>query len=789
MVKADGTFKTWKFSAKNVHDVAYTFDPTYRIGEAHWGNIRCIALVQEPHAAGWMNAARYAAKVIETNSYNIGMYAYPKMIAADAQDGMEYPMLTLDGGYDPGFRSLFIHEMSHNWFFGMVGTNETYRAFMDEGFTQFFTCDTWESIEGRYDIQYKTKSEYVNHYTRAVKARESEVFSGYFNSVNKGEEATLNTHSDGFNGAIRFGGGYGQVYSKTAVMLYNLKYTLGDSLFVRAIQNYFDQWKICHPYPEDFRNSIIQFTKVDLNWFFDEWLETAKTVDYAVKKVKKVGNSNDYKITFERKGMQMPIDFTVFSKDSAEKSFHIPNTWFVKKTSATVLPRWIGWDNVQKTYTATVTVPGGIERVVIDTTNRLADINMIDNASNKNISVGFDSKIWNSPDRTHYEMFVRPGVWYNGYDGVKVGAHVNGNYLNYKHIFDATLWFNSGLGQGNLDAHTAINNHDAVSILVNYKTATDKFMKKSNFYASARELDGLSSALLGFEKRSNNDKNRLYMQVKSMLRDVDNDLNYLVYKNEWQLHKLNNSLTVGLDHNYSYKKGTGLITLALRTPALFSDYDYTFLTFSCVNKNTLGKINLNTRFFAQYGTGKNIPFESQLYVAGANPEELMDNKYTRSMGIFTPFNFGNVTNNFAAGGGLNLRGYMGYVLAEIDKDGNQKKNYKGTTGASFSAELEFGKLIGLKKAFIQNTFLIVPYLFGDAGIINNNAPADVITFTDNVIADAGLGTAITIQKWWKLQTVKPLTIRVDFPVFINRCPYAETDNIQFRWMIGVNRAF
>ena len=48
------------------------------------------------------------------------------------------------------------------------------------------------------------------------------------------------------------------------------------------IMKYFETWKIVHPYTEDFRNSIIQFTKVDLNWFFDQWLETEKRIDYGV---------------------------------------------------------------------------------------------------------------------------------------------------------------------------------------------------------------------------------------------------------------------------------------------------------------------------------------------------------------------------------------------------------------------------------------------------------------------------------------------------------------------------
>ncbi|MCD6066603.1 MAG: hypothetical protein K0S33_1429 [Bacteroidetes bacterium] len=787
MVKPDGTTKTWKFSALNVHDVAYTFDPTYRIGEAHYGNIRCIALVQESHAAGWQNAAKYVAKIIETNSKNIGMYGYPKMISADAQDGMEYPMIALNGGYDPDFRGLFIHELSHNWFFGMVGSNETYRACMDEGFTQFYTADTWENIEGKYDITYPSKSKYVNNYTKPSIVRETDAFWGYYRSVINGEEVTLNTHSDGFNGGIRHGGGYSQVYTKTATMLYNLKYVLGDSLFVVAMKNYFNQWKFCHPYPEDFRNSVTATSKADLNWFFDQWMETTKTIDYAVTKIKHVRKTNDYEITFKRKGrMQMPIDFTVFSKDSSNKSFYIPNTWFEKSTKSTVLPRWIGWDKVKTSYTATVTIPGGIERVEIDTSHRMADINMVNNSSNKKVTFNFDSKIYNLPDRNNYEMFVRPALWYNGLDGIKLGAHANGSYLGYKNTFDATVWLSLGYGQSYLE-NEHINDHDFVSFLVNYRTPTDKFMK-TWFSASLRELDGLSSGWVGFEKKSNNEKYRFFVQLKTMLRDIDYDLSYLIYKNHWIPGKLNNSLNLNFDHDYAYRGGSGKWNLTLRTPFLFSDYDFSALNGSWITKTKLGPIGLNTRLFGQLGTGTNIPIESQLYAAGANPEELMDNKYTRAMGIFPPFAFGEKTTNFAAGGGLNLRGYMGYLLYSGDVNGVPHYNYKGLSGASASMEIEFDRAIGLGKAIIKNTFKITPYLFADAGVINTNYTNENVAVS-NVMADAGAGLAVTIQRWWKLQTVKPLTIRADFPVFINRLPYAEKDYLQFRWMIGVNRAF
>jgi aminopeptidase N len=193
----------------------------------------------------------------------------------------------------------------------MVGSNETYRAMMDEGFTQFLTAWALEKIDGKEIVKGKYANAYTEKHSLPEEARYARAYQGYLKDAISGSETTLHTHSDDFGGALRHGGGYGNVYYKTATMLYNLQYVLGDELFSNAMKHYFNQWKMAHPYPEDFRNSIIQYTNVDLNWFFDQWIETSKTIDYGIKKVKHQGDGK-YKITIERKGeMQMPVDFSV----------------------------------------------------------------------------------------------------------------------------------------------------------------------------------------------------------------------------------------------------------------------------------------------------------------------------------------------------------------------------------------------------------------------------------------------------------------------------------------------
>ena len=164
------------------------------------------------------------------------------------------------------------------------------------------------------------------------------------------------------------------------------------------MKHYFETWKIAHPYNEDFRDAIIQYTKVDLNWFFDQWLDTDKRIDYSVKKK---GNM----VTFERKSrMQMPIDFMVIANDGKTYDYHIPNHWFVKNTNATVLPKWHAWDLLQPTYSTEINIPSGIKEVIIDPTNRLADSYMPDNSSKCNTSFKFNDNLWKYSDWKNYEI-------------------------------------------------------------------------------------------------------------------------------------------------------------------------------------------------------------------------------------------------------------------------------------------------------------------------------------------------------------------------------------------------
>lgn len=740
-IKADGSTKTWKFHAENVHDFAFTADPTYRIGETVWNGISCIALVQEEHAHKWQETSKFLAKVVEVYSTDIGMYAYPKIIAADARDGMEYPMITLDGGSWPGHAGLIAHEVGHNWFFGMVGNNETYRASLDEGFTQFLTAWSLRKIFNDQSVPNRTT--------------DNRVFLGYMLHAVGENNARLNIHSDHFNSAERHGGGYGQVYYKTATMLYNLEYVLGEELFLNAMQNYFDQWKMCHPYWEDFRNSIIRYTKVDLNWFFDQWISTNDVIDYRIADVKRQGNDN-FEVQIKRKGMQMPLDVRVTAKNGQVYNYYIPNTYFAKKTDANVLPIWQGWGMIQDEYKFEATVPSGIKQVQIDPSGRLADVYRLDNSWKTPKTVKFDDTYFRGQTYHNYQYFWRPDIWYSELMGLRAGLHVNGNYFYNKHIFHATLGYNFD--------HENLFNVNPIYYDAAYST---RIKTNTDFKVKSWMMDGFDVHQIGIKKRKGYNSTFVYL----------NSFNAGGFM-------LQPDVSVNMDFNRTakYFKSTLQWNIKGRVSANES-FNYQRLSAEFIHRRPFGKGRISSRVYAQGLTGSRPNPFAQLPLGGATYEEQMNNLLYRTGWLNREQeNLSNTFTHTHLGGGLNLRAYSGY-LATVGDTGNVQVVNLGRNGASVNFEYDFRNYIPIRIKKLSQYFTWQTYLFADAGIMGSPK-----AFNSALRADAGLGTTMAV-KFGRGSKIKPLVIRFDMPLFVNRLPFDQDEYVAFRYLFGINRAF
>lgn len=492
-------------------------------------------------------------------------------------------------------------------------------------------------------------------------------------------------------------------------------------------------------------------------------------VNYEINKTRTTGDSVIYTV-ISKKGVSMPHDILlqrVTDKDEGRL-----------KTE-----RRIKISPVENEYAVKAHEK---ENLIIDPDALLPDVNYLNNLSSLPVSYFFNPLIKPESQYTEYVVDWRPDLWYNSFDGFKMGGVLSGTYMNQLHNFTLRAFYNTGLEQEYLVPQDIENDFDRINFVFDYDTYLTKGLR---FRTDFRWLDGLQSGQAGLDYFLPNGKTEIYGFFRTMYRANEAALEYLFIP-EWGIGRSNHKFHVGITHNYEYAKGTGMIDFELVSSSLGSDYDFSYLIFESKHEHRFGKLPIRYRLYGQYGTGSNWAPESRLFLAGANPEKYMDDPFTRSQGIINRSfagGFNSDLNTFHYGGGLNLRGYNGYFAPYVTENGEVVATYAGTTGASINAELPFTALFLNRPTSLNDLVSAEAYLFGDAGFINANTP-DKDLIMGNLRADAGLGANIEIKRFGKFNDLKPLTVRVDFPLFLNR-PGPEDEYFDFRFLLGISKAF
>lgn len=132
---------TWKFHARNVRDMVWCASPDFQWDATSWRGILAQAYYEPARApASWRQAADMARTSIMEYSTRWYPYPYPQVSVVEGPVyGMEYPMLSMDGDVDgePPLYGVITHEVGHNWFPIVVGSNERGHTWMDEGINDF----------------------------------------------------------------------------------------------------------------------------------------------------------------------------------------------------------------------------------------------------------------------------------------------------------------------------------------------------------------------------------------------------------------------------------------------------------------------------------------------------------------------------------------------------------------------------------------------------------------------------------------------------------------------------
>ena len=365
--------RTWIFKAEKVHDFAWAADPDFLHETTLLNNGTILHFLHKNDTlnANWNALKPQAKKCFEYMNENYGLYPYAQYSIIQGGDGgMEYPMCTLitaEGSLN-GLISVTVHEAIHSWFQGLLGTNEAKHEWMDEGFCTYAQYEVLNHLRGK---------KVINPLLRQ--------YQSYYRLVKSGFQEPLSTHADFYKRNYVYGV---SAYNKGAVFLHQLGYVIGDQNLKLTLKKYIEDWKFKHPDPTDFKRIAEQVSGLELDWYFEQFVETTNTIDYEVFNVEPINNGT--LITLRRIGdMPMPIDIIISDKSNNNTSYSIPlRIMRGNKSNDSFLNDFktlSDWPWVYQYYQFETTVNfDEIKQIAIDPSSRLADINPQNNVwSNK----------------------------------------------------------------------------------------------------------------------------------------------------------------------------------------------------------------------------------------------------------------------------------------------------------------------------------------------------------------------------------------------------------------------
>ncbi|HLX13355.1 MAG TPA: M1 family aminopeptidase, partial [Bacteroidota bacterium] len=710
----------------------------------------------------WGEVAHMGRHALSFFSTHYGQYAYPSMFVVEGVvgGGMEYPGIVFLGHIgDKNNTDLYAvtaHEIGHNWFPMMIESNETYFAFMDEGFNTFITTTAIEDYYGRYNNSYNWTEwyqkllHYPNDDDRAGNQRSSLFLA------KTGYEEPIATHTNRFREQNLSGI---SIYSKTGSVMFMLQYVLGDSVFEHCMKEYYHRYKFKHVYPEDFYSTMQEASgNRDLRWFFDEWFNRTSTCDYGVSGLQSEQSKSDpslyrTKISLRKYGDAiMPVDVQ-FTMENGTKQ----TVWFP-------VDQWL---NSEVRRDTVIDLPSRAVKAELNPDGRILDINRLNNTTGMLPKIDFElnNTFFSIAPLDAYRIQWRPSLWYTDEGGVKPGIRFSGDYLS--DMFRRNLYLGYNIREKTLDYEASVGeNLFAISPL--------STLDARLFHLEGREGGDITLQKSYGEHYSYQPYHTLTLQY-SYIRAVDTD--YLLHPETWQ-----GGAQQRMIGTYQYQNrgerwtlsGTLILEASLGLLGT-NDFQYSKRTIELKGTYNLpdGILGL-IRGYNGMGFG-NVPVQSQYYLSGGSPIEQFSAPLFRSKGIFPT----TVRDHAFFPGGGDMRGYFNLPAS-------------GTKIEAVNAEARFSSFLPVVKvpsipliSYITRQFNSA--VFFDAGRLASD-PANL--WDQKFEVDWGFGFRMVsfprILGEAGRSNLLPLiglrTLRVDFPVYLS-APLPGEKKLSFRWTV------
>ncbi len=238
--------KTLQYLQNNVHDFALFADKNFIVDHdtclLSTGKIIDVqSIYTTANLKNWKHSLQYIKDAARFYSAEVGEYSYNNISVVQGPEsfggGMEYPTITVISPSISGkeLDRIIAHEVGHNWFYGILASNEREHPWMDEGVNSFYEK---KYVEKKYGLQTQVEEIAFQTLVKEHKDQSIETTSTAFNSINYGLVA----------------------YHKTAEWLKTIEEKIGEEKFRGMMQQYFSDWRFKHPQPDDLKTILDKYS-------------------------------------------------------------------------------------------------------------------------------------------------------------------------------------------------------------------------------------------------------------------------------------------------------------------------------------------------------------------------------------------------------------------------------------------------------------------------------------------------------------------------------------------------
>jgi hypothetical protein len=358
--------KTFVFLAEDVHDFAWAASPNYRISKRITDNIEVSFFYKPEHeeaAKRIMDEAEFALKYY---SSSFGRYPYDHFTIVDAKIGlaggaMEYPtLITISPSRLPPEKVradalILFHEIAHQWWYGLVASNEFEEAWLDEGFAVYSERRALEKRFGK-------KGNIIDMWGIKISDLDHARFS---NLIDLASDPVVKNSWEFRN----YSSYLSKVYFKASLVLETLRNHLGEEIMDKVLKEYFRRYEFKHPKTQDFIRVVKEVSGEDFTPFLEQFLFGTVFCDYGVTSIESLPFEDEDKeekyrtrVELERIGeVAIPLEVEIELEDG-EKIRRI-------------------WDGKERWHKIEMTTDTKVKSARVDPDDKIAlDINLNNNS-------------------------------------------------------------------------------------------------------------------------------------------------------------------------------------------------------------------------------------------------------------------------------------------------------------------------------------------------------------------------------------------------------------------------